>query len=376
MRDYLDPLLHPEGEVRENGQVDVPVRPWQGFSPTRTDREPVEQLQSLAAAQRFSAVNGEYGADGDAVAFVAEGFPALNARADEDPRAVVAAHEPAADRKQAVLSDVADAMDLDLVVTTTRDVWSDPAYWDALRGHLEDRYGSHAEMIDLVQTTRMAVGARDGPATPAEDVLDAVDAAYGVDASGMLSDYLAAFEDTMGRPMQADWLYVPAEQAVARYLADAADRNLKMGPRSERHYDDGIDFQGVVHLAQPAALDSSMDSPSTVIPYIADESGRDARILVGDDPATIREKVERADADHVYAGDGTVRNPIVENAVLAADLAYAMGADPVEADGTALHDGYAVMDYAEEHGREGVEALRGELPDALDRTVNRAAGTR
>ncbi|MDY6769647.1 MAG: hypothetical protein SVU88_01605 [Candidatus Nanohaloarchaea archaeon] len=372
VRDYLDPLLHPaEDAIRLDGEVDTPVRPWQGFTPTRTDQEPVDQLQSLVAANRIDTVNRNYGEAGDMVAFVADGFPALNARVDDDPYQLVEQQQPAAGRKRQMLRQVGDSLGIDIVTVTTDEVWSDQTYWDRLQEHLEQEYGSHRDMIDLMQTKRMAVGSRDGRAMPAEEVLEAIDTRYGVDAGAALSDYLSAWEQNM-RPMEADILYVPAEQAVAHHLARTHDRNVKVGPRSERHYDDGIQGQGILHLPQPGALHASLSGSSAAIPYIADENDRDQRILVGDHPDTVAEKVDGADVKQVYAGDGDVRNGVVDAAMVAAELAAATGQESLQADGAELKDAYDVHRYVQERGADGVRALRDTLPSAIDRTVNDA----
>lgn len=327
------------------------INPYYGFNVSRTDEEPIEQIQAFIAASRLRELTG----GGFFVPFIAGSFEALNATSVEDVYETLERQEKKELSKRDLFKRIMDAYGLKGPMNgalITQDLWTDPYYWACVGKLFETGMftyeGLVANTLQFLQPEELeaSLKVRDFP----RDVL--------------------AIDDSILAQV-GDWpatiMYTPAEVAEALYLQKKYGVNLKIGPVKERPYDEHISgFMNVLHLRQPTDFLCTEEKPKVVTPYIAKDE--EIRISFSDTPESIRRKIAGiSTADFVFIHDqkcGSVMNPFVDKAVLAVESAHAMY-NVVYLGERLFVGGTHVTAYALNGGLEAVQELKEGLPDLI-----------
>lgn len=341
LRRWMDPLIH---DLSLDGAAEPPVDSYFLVNVPTVPEEPIEQVDLLLAANGLQEYGRERtGNGGSTVAFVAECFRSFGKQGPAEAADYLSRAAPRANRKETALRTAADAVDLHLEdVVTTRDLWSDQAYWDRVRdravGH--DPYRpARGDPVDgdlardglyryLRGVTDDLLAGGLGDAMPLRELADSrvIDAEFGVDTH--LAEIAEDYRAETGCQARAPELYSLLEIAVAEELEDRHGATVKVGPAEEEMYDRFIRpvlGHDTVQTVQPLG-----GARQTVPPYTLHDS--EPRLCFGDDTGTVDAKIRELDEEflRVRTHGGKSWHPVVHNAMRLVEARSAMGLPPYE----------------------------------------------
>ncbi len=322
LRDYIAASgLFLEGTERMD--INEPLNVYAGINVTKTDKEPIDQLQVFIAAKRIQEWNMEqFGETGVFIPFIAGQYEVLNATSLEEATTIVTQNKKKELQKKKLFTKIIKQFNLNARIITTEDVWSDKRYWnillsllgtgDFLRGALiQDTLNFYETKEQLFQTVKV----KELPSSVVKLPLP--------------------FIKQIGN-WPAPLLYTPCEVAEAFYFQQTQNVQCKIGQAQERVYDKYlIDQFTVFRLRQPVDLLSTTQKPFTVTPYIDKAKAKaSSRIYFTDSAKAVRQKVSSVKPGQtVFATDmefGEVLNPLVEKVILALESARAQQKTPLQ----------------------------------------------
>lgn len=342
-------------EQREEDQI---IHPYYGFNVTKTELEPVDQIQAFIAAKRIQEHNEESGEKVSFFhAFIAGGFDALHEDSERRVTAVFEKKEKKEFAKKELFLRIMKKLGIRGQVLTTRDLWSNPEYWRCLEEIFNQGLFTQESLIeDVTQFVYKGLSR--------EEVLRRLEKKVKIkDLPRQIFGLTSALIDRIG-DWPADIIYTPAEVAEALYLSRKEGVNLKIGPSRERTYDKYISkWMDILHLRQPTAMNSTRFSPKTVTPYIDKRSDK-IRIFFGDKAPEIEGRISiTPDEEYIYTMDdtcGSVLNPVVEKMIYCIEVARATGRVPVTIEEVELTDGEDIIRLLK--GKVSTKVLKTELP--------------
>lgn len=319
------------------------VNCYSGFNVTKTDEEPIDQIQAFVVAKRIQEWNQEnFGEPGLFIPFIGGLFEVLNSATFENVQSLVETNTPKEVSKAKLYQQICDSYELNAKILITADLWQDQVYWEILKGLFDKQLFTRGSLIN--------------------------DTLKFYESKDQLMDTLKVKElpkDLVNLPLEfvkkignfpAPILYTPAEVSEAFYLQQKFGINTKLGQAQERVYDKYM-YQNfsVYRLKQPADLTSTKLKPKTVTPYIAKFnfalSGinkSDLRITFSDTYESISEKLAMTPMDEsIFCVDpefGEVLNPIVEKAIFAIESARSIKNKPVQISNTLFQSGQELVE--------------------------------
>lgn len=357
---YSDSILH-SGDLSFSNA-------YYGFNVTKSEKEPIDQIQAFLAAKRVSQECKEkYGKDISFFPFIAGAFEVLHKKNADEMYATLFEKEQKENSKRVVFNRILDRFGLEGKTIVTRDLWQDPSYWDQLKYLFENNFFTKEGLIDDVSLFVY----KDKSRKELESILsnkikvkDVPQDILGVDSSllKMIGDW------------PADIIYTPAEVAEALYFKKNMGVGLKIGPSKERAYDKYISlFMDVLHLKQPTAMNSQRLAPITVTPYIDKKSDK-VRIFFGDSSGEIAERIKDiSPEEYIWTIDdtcGSILNPFVEKTIYCVESARAMDKVPLVIDSRPMFCGSDVVNYLNRGG--SVKKLKNVLPAIAEEYLTRA----
>lgn len=340
--------------------TDAVINPYYGFNVSRTDSEPIDQISGFIAAKRIQEFNyARNRNNGTFVAFIAGVFEVLNQPRDQIGHFMELNGEK--DRKKSSLfRTIGASYDLETEVSLTRDLWSNPGYWNEFERMFTENWFTHESLERSAKN--FVSGSRINNSVRVKDLKD-----------GGIILYLPEHLTDMIGEWHGALIYTPAEISEAAYFASSNGVNLKLGPAAERTYDSYISsFMDIGHLMQSVDLRSDMFYPLCVIPY-STKNARDGddpeqRIYFDDSFDDVANKIMEytPTTEYIWTMEhtaGVVLNPVVEKGIYAVESARAMGQRAPPLNGQRLRDGQSVIDFAKEPNN--LSMLRDALPELV-----------
>lgn len=301
-------------EAVENLDLDGPVNPYYGINVSKTDKEPIDQVQGIIALKRIQEWNeSNVGDKGKSIILIGGIYEVLNARTLKEVETIIQRNAQKEIKKKKLLDSIVKKLGLDVEILVTDDLWKDPDYWNILKNLIDKQVFTRGLLINdtmkfyetkdqLMATVKMKELPSDCVSLPLE------------------------FIKKIGN-WPASLLYTPAEVTEALYLNRKYGVKTKVGQVQERVYDKYLQKQmTVIRLRQTVDLLSRKNKPQTVTPYIDKEKVKDSvRIFFEDSKELVAEKLEDIEVEnYVFTCDdqyGEVLNPFVEKAIFAIELA-------------------------------------------------------
>lgn len=359
LRDYLAQSgLFLEGS--ELVGIDQPLNVYAGINVTKTDNEPIDQLQIFIAAKRIQEWNkNEFGQAGLFIPFIAGQYEVLNALSIETTKDIIVKNKQKEVQKKRLFASLAKQFGINARILTTTDVWKDERYWNILltlldngdftRGTLiQDTLAFYETKEQLFQTLRV----KELPASIIKLPLP--------------------FLKQIGN-WPAPLLYTPCEVAEALYFQQTTDVQCKIGQAQERIYDKYLINQlSLFRLRQPVNLLSTARNPYPVTPYIDKVKEKaSSRIFFDDTVETMQQKIAAISLESsVFTTDkkfGEVLNPLVEKAIFAVETARAQG-QSIAFDSLTVSTGQELIGAVLQN-KLSVIAIKQALPDLLAQYV-------
>jgi len=243
--DFIKEIVPPTQYTKGNIYYGVNVSGTKGI-------EPIDQLDGFLVAKAL-----QLGSNAKFFPYIAGKYGVLNVqsarRAPKTSRRLTRRDT----EKKALLESIMRKMQINGAVLTTDTLWYSPRYWE-LFGDVIDKMGGE------------------------EAAKAYIDEAYG-DCNGeelfgdIQKSTLGAFDSVFDENYLANWscpqLYIPAEVAEALFLREQYGTDLKIGPTSEKMYDDVIQKfgMGILQFRQPlAVVDDGF--VTEVAPYLGKQS--------------------------------------------------------------------------------------------------------
>lgn len=353
--------------------LDSSVMVYYGCNVSKTDQEPIDQIQGFLIAKRIQEWNQRnFGEPGLFVPFIGGLFEVLNCKDSDEVPTLLANNSPKEVAKQKLFDTATKLFQINSKSLITKDLWQDQRYWEILKSLFDKQVFTRGLLIN--------------------------DAMQFYDTKEQLMATMKVKElprDLVNLPLNfikkignypASLLYTPAEVTEAFYLAEKYGVNTKVGQAQERVYDRYMyDDFSVFRLKQPVALNSSKNKPNTVTPYIAKsintssgEAKDNLRIYFSDTLEQVQEKVASILAqEYVFTVDqdfGEVLNPVLEKAIFAVEAARILG-NEVEVNDVPLKTGSDVIE-AVSMGSLSVLQVKDQLADLLYQNIIQPIGVR
>ncbi|OGD63617.1 hypothetical protein A2160_02010 [Candidatus Beckwithbacteria bacterium RBG_13_42_9] len=366
IRKYIQPsALFLEGV--ENLTQDSSANVYCGFNVTKTDKEPIDQLQAFIIAKRIQEYNlDQFGKKGTFIAFIGGLFEVLNCRNVEEVDKLIERNKPKEESKKKLFQKIYEKFELEGRILTTEDLWQDQKYWEILKGLFDKQVFTRGLLINDTLNFYQSK----------EQLMSGLRVK---DLPSALVNLPLEFIKKIGN-FPAPILYTPAEVSEAYYLKEKYGISIKIGQTQERTYDKYLyqDFS-VFRLKQPVSLSSSLTKPEVVTPYIdksefelSGAKKKEVRLYFEESLAEISQKVSLSENEkYVYTVEdifGEVINPIVEKAILAIESAKAMGIKSVCIANQRFNSGQDLIDSLLD-GSSQLQDVRAFLPKILNQFV-------
>lgn len=366
IRKYIQPsalLLEGVEKLNQNSIANI----YCGFNVTKTDKEPIDQLQAFIAAKRIQEYNLEkFGKKGVFIAFVGGLFEVLNCRDIQEATELIKRNTPKEELKKKLFQKIFEKFDLEGEVLTTEDLWLDQKYWEILKGLFDKQVFTRGLLIN--------------------DTLNFYESKDQLMAGLKVKDLP---KELVNLPLEfikkignypAPILYTPAEVSEAYYLKEKFEVGIKIGQAQERPYDKYLyqDFS-VFRLKQPVSLNSTIGKPGIVTPYIdkstfelSGSKKQEIRLYFNESSSEISQKIKLIKKeDYVFTSEdifGEVMNPLVEKAIFAIESARAMNNSPVAIGGQSYKSGQELVEAILEE-RLSLANLKECLPEMIDQFI-------
>jgi len=331
-------LLEGVENLSQNSIVNV----YYGFNVSKTDQEPLDQIQGFIAAKRIQEWNEQqFGEPGIFIPFIGGLFEVLNCQNADEVAGLIKTNYPKEQKKQKLFQAINELYQIKSKVLITNDLWQDQRYWEILKSLFDRQIFTRGLLIN---DTLKFYGSKD----------QLMSVMRVKDLPTNLVNLPLEFVKKIGN-FPAPILYTPAEVTEAFYLAEKYDVTTKLGQAQERVYDQYLygDFS-VFRLRQPVSLDSKKLKTNTVTPYIAKSaytsSGsvkQDLRIYFNDSLEQIKEKIANStNENYVFTQDrkyGEVLNPIIEKMIFVIESSRILSKKPITINKCNLKQGSDVV---------------------------------
>ncbi|MBD3280192.1 hypothetical protein GF389_01550 [Candidatus Dojkabacteria bacterium] len=338
------------------------VNSYYGINVTKTDKEPIDQIQGLICQKRIQEWNEvNFGNKGKQIIFIGGLFEILNTQNLEALQMIVKKNLKKEQEKRKLFTSIADKFNLRIDVKTTLDLWKDPKYWEILyelieseiftRGNLMNDtlkfYNSKEELMNVLRLKEIP--------------------------KDFINLPIKVLKKIGNWP--APLLYTPVQVAEGFYLKERFRINAKVGQLQERVYDKYLKGQiDTYRLKQSVDLLSTRTKTQIVTPYIDKNKNKaQSRIYFGEKIESITEKITEIEVDkYLFTTDEEyceVINPIVEKAIYAIESARCQEQVPVMINNTNIYSGGELMN-AIEAGKSNIENLKSELPSSISTFVS------
>ena len=323
LRNYLNKsALFLEGVENLEYQNQV-VNSYCGINVSKTNKEPIDQIQIFIAAKRIQNYNlKKFDDPGKFILLIAGIYEILNAKNQKEAEKIIKNNQIKEKQKAKLCSKLCNLFDIKAEILTTKDLWQDQEYWNILKNLFDNQIFTRGLLINdalkfyesknqLMQTLKV----KDLP-------------------TSIVNLPLEFIKKNGNYP--APLLYTPAEVTEAFYLQKKFGINTKIGQAQERPYDKYL-YQdlSVFRLKQPVSLNSSLVKPQTVTPYIdknnfelSNTQKYTSRIYFQDSFEQIQEKITQSKLEnYVFAYDknfGEILNPILEKTIFAVESTRAL----------------------------------------------------
>lgn len=336
---------------------------YYGFNVTKTDKEPIDQLQAFIAAKRIQEYNTkQFGKSGIFISFIGGLFEILNCKNLKEVDDLIKLNTPKEKSKKLLFKSIYKKYVIKGLVLTTKDLWLDQNYWKILKGLFDQQIFTRGLLINdslsFYETKEQlfnTIKVKELPKT--------------------LVNLPLNFIKKIGN-FPASILYTPAEVSEAYYLKEKFSVVAKIGQVQERIYDKYLykDFS-VFRLKQPVSLNSLQEKPKVVTPYIDKDvfelSGikkQNVRLYFTDTLNVLTNKISQTPAqEYVFITEnnfGEVLNPLVEKAILAVESARAMRKTPIILKKNQVNFGKEIIDLILE-GKLKLTDLKKLLPNII-----------
>lgn len=317
LRDYLAQSgLFLEGTERMD--IDRPLNIYAGINVTKTENEPIDQLQIFITAKRIQEWNiNEFGESGVFIPFIAGQYEVLNASSREEANDLIINNKKKEQLKKRLFNSLIKRFCINARILTTTDVWTDTRYWNVLLAVLDDEDFTRGTLIQdtlaFYETKEQLFTALRVKELP----------------TSIIKLPLPFLKQIGNWP--APLLYTPCEVAEALYFQQTTDVQCKIGQAQERVYDKYlVNKLSVFRLRQPVDLLSTAQKPYPVTPYIDKRKGKaSSRIFFADSLERVQQKIDSvAPESYVFTTNqefGEVLNPLVEKAIFAVETARTQG---------------------------------------------------
>ena len=314
------------------------VNAYYGFNVSKTQREPIDQLQAFFAAKRIQERNlNQFGRSGEFYPFIAGAFEIFNATSVKEMYRLLETNRKKDERKKSLFQRIMDRYGVPGKIYTTKDLWGEKKYWGIFEQLLEENAFSEEELtrdtLTFYGTTHRLAKVIKVAEIPPEVV----------DVAPQLRTRIAQWPAAL--------LYTPAQVAEAVFFSRSHGVNLKLGPVKEMLYDKHVmAFIDVAHLRQPVDLTSKRLKPCPVSPYTHTHRswGQERRIFFDDTADTIRERLRGFEPEeYAFALEplaGEILNPFLELLVYVVEAARCLNQGPVVLLDTELATGGDVLD--------------------------------
>lgn len=340
-----------------------------GFNVTKTNKEPIDQLQSFIVAKRIQDCNFiNTGNKGIFISFIGGLFEVLNCKDISEVNQLTEINRPKEESKKKLYQKIYDFYGLEGKILTTEDLWKDQKYWDILKNLFDKQVFTRGLLIN---DTLNFYESKD-------QLLSGLKVK---DLPSSIVNLPLEFVKKIGN-YPAPILYTPAEVSEAYYLQEKYGVTTKIGQAQERPYDKYLYSEfSVYRFKQPVGLNSTLNKPETVTPYI-DKSNfeisgmtkTDTRIYFDDTIEQISQKVSTCnDNNYIFATDGNfgeVLSPIIEKAVFAIESGIALGNKSIEINGVDLFSGQDLIDNVLEN-KISIENIKTNLAVLIDKYVTK-----
>ena len=212
-------LLEGVEQLNSNSAVNV----YCGFNVTKTNREPVDQIQAFIAAKKIQNYNKDFFGDtGIFISFIGGLFEVLNCKNLEETNEIVKVNQKEISKKK-LFQKIYKRFNLKGEILITKDLWKDERYWEILKGLFDSGVFTRGQLI--------------------KDTLGFYESKDQLIAGLKVKDLPP---DLINMPLEfvkkvgnypAPILYTPAEVAEAYYLKEKYNISIKIGQAQERTYD-------------------------------------------------------------------------------------------------------------------------------------------
>jgi len=344
-------------EGTESISITSPINSYSGFNVTKTDQEPVDQIQAFIIAKRIQNWNQQqFGNTGMFIPFIAGLFEILNANNLDAVNQIIDINSPKEKIKQKLYSKIIAKFNLNAQIFLTKDLWQDTNYWNILQSVLDQGNFTRG---NLINDTLKFYSSKDQLFSTIK--LKELPS----DLFNLPLDFIKKF---------GNWpsaiLYTPTEVAEALFFLKTKNINCKVGQAQERVYDKYlINQMTTIRLRQPVDLLSKITKTQTVTPYIDKQKDKESlRIYFNDDLKDITSKIDQITPEnYCYVTDpiyGEVLNPIVEKAVFAIESALCQGKESVNISNIPCSSGQELINNIL-CGQIKIESLKLQLPQLI-----------
>lgn len=341
-------------EGTESVSITSPINSYSGFNVTKTNDEPIDQIQTFIVAKRIQDWNQQqFGNTGTFIPFIAGLFEILNANNLDAVNQIIDINTPKEKTKQKLYFKIITKFNLNTQILLTKDLWQDTQYWEILQSILDQGDFTRGNLIN--DTLRFY---------SSKDQLFSTIKLKDLPSSlfNLPLDFIKKF---------GNWpsaiLYTPTEVAEALYFLKKQNTNCKIGQAQERVYDKYlINQMTTIRLRQPVDLLSKIDKPQTVTPYIDKQKDKpSSRIYFNDDLKTLTSKINQIVlGNYCYLTDpiyGEILNPLIEKAVFAIESALCQGEKSVTINSISCSSGQELIDNIL-CGQIKIESIKSQLP--------------
>ena len=356
IREYLEQtgLLLEADELLPQGG---PLNAYYGINVSKTDYEPIDQIQGLIFAKRIQEWNAtKFEEKGKFVVFIGGLYEILNAQSIQKAEELISINLKKEVQKKKLYKRLMKRLNIEGEVLITLDLWQNQEYWNILMGLIEKQVFTRGLLINdalkfyeskdqLMKTLKVKELPREFVNLPLE------------------------FIKKIGN-WPAPLLYTPAEVTEAFALAQFKGIDTKIGQVQERPYDKY--FKGSLNnfrIRQAVDLFSTLNKPKVVTPYIdKQDAKKELRIYFGDKPEEIKEKINLCKLEnYIFTTDekyGELLNPIVEKAIYAIECARMKGKKNVRISGEKIENGQSLINLIS-NGKILISNLKEALPELI-----------
>lgn len=324
-------------EGTDEGQVTQPINCYTGVNVSKTENEPIDQIQFFITAKRIQQWNIQnFGTTGNYIYFIGGLFEILNAQSIDESQQIILVNSQKEQKKKKLYLKLLKRFGINGKILTTKDLWSNELYWNILKDQIDNQtftrgllindtlkfYNSKEQLFNTIKVKEL----------PSE-----------------LVNLPLEFIKKIGN-WPAPLIYTPAEVSEGLILNIIEGVSLKIGQAQERVYDKYLRGKmSTIRLIQSVGLNSNRIKSIPVTPYIDKEKNKEeVRLYFSDSDELVKEKLKKLTVNsYVYSVDdnfGQTLNPIIEKLIYAYETAVCIGKSP-KVFGQTMINGQEIVSY-------------------------------